>query len=391
MTAPASRRPPLLAAVASAGAGLVHIAAAGADHNRAAVALLLAALGAAQLAWGAWAGTRTPGRVGTVVGASIAGIALVGWLVAVASGLPWPAALADPLSPAVPDAVAAGLSLVVLASLGRRALAADVDGDAVAGDAVGPGTWVGLAVVGLLSLGAVVAVPAATEDRQLDAARAEQGSVEPVAAGATTTSGPAARTSIGAFDPEVPLDLSDVVGATPAEQEGAEGLVADVLAASARFPTAADAEAAGYVSIGDEFTGEEHLIDWSAVLDPATLDPERPEALVYDVADDGTRTLAAAMFVLPPGTPLDAAPRPGGELTTWHLHGELCIDPDREPPAAVGSTDATGECPPGLEEASPSPTLHVWVTRHPCGPFSELEGVGTDPSAVAAGCEHRHG
>ncbi|HRW37088.1 MAG TPA: hypothetical protein P5254_05285 [Aquihabitans sp.] len=382
-------RAPLLAAAASAGAGLIHIAAAGAEHDRPSAAFVLMALGIAQATWGAMAASRPASRDLRRVGIALAVVALVGWASAVTVGLPAPAALAEPMEPAVPDVVAAGLAVAVLASLGRRALAPDAPAPQSSATAVG------VAVVAVLALGAVAATPAAHEARRADAAadaaRDEAEAAALADAGVPDVTTTTLRTRIGPYDPERPLDLSDIAGVTTQQQQGAEDLVAAVLAASSEYPSAEEAEAAGYVSIGDDFTGEEHLIDWSAVLDPATLDPSHPEALVFDVADDGSRTLAAVMFVLPPSTRVDDAPQPGGPLTSWHLHGELCIDEARTPPAAVATTDASGECPTGLDEAQPAPTLHVWVTRHPCGPFSELEGVGTDPASIASGCEHRHG
>lgn len=199
--------------------------------------------------------------------------------------------------------------------------------------------------------------------------------------------------SIGPYDPAEPLDLSGLVGVSDAEVAAAEQLVAEVTASADAWRSVAAAEALGYRSIGDAFTGEEHLVDWSLVGDGVDLDPTRPEALVYDVDDDGARTLVAAMFLRPPGTRPDDAPDVGGRLTTWHPHGDLCLDEGGagEEAAIAGLTDAAGRCPDGLVELRPMPALHVWLVAHPCGPFAELEGVGVrlDPD-VAEACAHRH-
>lgn len=193
---------------------------------------------------------------------------------------------------------------------------------------------------------------------------------------------------VGAFDPAVPLDLSGVPGVSGSQQATAEQLVADVQAASSAFADVGAAQRAGYASIGDSFTGEEHLISWRALSDGVDLDPTKPEALVYDVAADGSRSLAAVMFMRPPGSRVDDAPTPGGALTRWHAHGDLCQVPG-DVPRVGGITDATGACPAGLVALRPSPTLHVWVVAHPCGPFAELEGVGTRTTGSTA-CAHRH-
>ena len=48
--------------------------------------------------------------------------------------------------------------------------------------------------------------------------------------------------------------------------------------------------------------------------------------------------------------------------------------------------------PAGSERQTPSPALRVWVVRHPCGPFSELEGVGDESMGELLGaCLHEHG
>ena len=59
------------------------------------------------------------------------------------------------------------------------------------------------------------------------------------------------------------------------------------------------AEAAGYHSIGDAATGDQHLINWSLIDDGRILDPDYPESLVYSVDGGGNRTLEAAMYMLP--------------------------------------------------------------------------------------------
>lgn len=203
--------------------------------------------------------------------------------------------------------------------------------------------------------------------------------------------------SIGPYDPDEPLDLSGLAGVSDEQVAAAEQLVAEVTASADGWRSVEAAEALGYRSIGDAFTGEEHLVDWSLVGDGVDLDPSRPEALVYDVDDDGERTLVAAMFLRPPGTRADDAPDIGGRLTTWHPHGDLCLDEGApgdgggDEPAIAGVTDAAGRCPDGLVELRPMPALHVWLVAHPCGPFAELEGVGVrlDPD-VAEACAHRH-
>ncbi|HZB70794.1 MAG TPA: hypothetical protein VE395_01580 [Acidimicrobiales bacterium] len=157
---------------------------------------------------------------------------------------------------------------------------------------------------------------------------------------------------------------------------------------------------AGFRSIGDGVTGTEHLVNWNWINDDTVLDPDHPESLVYNVGEDGKRTLAAAMYMAPAGTPDDEVPDVGGPITQWHIHNNLCYSPatmvDGAPQRRVVGLTRDGTCRPGGEFLSPhAPMLHVWVVEHECGPFSSLEGVGAgqaireeqDPNAPVD-CQH---
>ena len=184
-------------------------------------------------------------------------------------------------------------------------------------------------------------------------------------------------------------------GVTPEQRAAADGLLA---ATKATLPQWTDeaAHAAGFRTIGDGGTGTEHLVNWRWITDDVVLDPNRPESLVYNVSPDGTRQLAAAMFILPPGADV---PDVGGTLTQWHIHNNLCFSPETDVdghPArrVIGLTTDQGTCTRG-ERLPDAAMLHVWIVDHPCGPFSSLEGVGAgqaideaqDPHADPA-CQH---
>jgi len=211
------------------------------------------------------------------------------------------------------------------------------------------------------------------------------------------------------YDPALPIDLSGVEGVTPEQQARAENMIAITLARLPQFSNAADAFAAGYRSIGDSITGHEHFIKWDLIDDGKVLDPDFPEALVYEVAEadrsfrgidapppPGTRKLVSAMFMLGTGSSLDTVPDLGGALTQWHEHGDLCFSadpPGPEGPRVAGVTEVGGTCQPPLQKFTPVPMIHVWITAHPCGPFAALEGTGA--GQVAEGeerlCDHAHG
>ena len=108
------------------------------------------------------------------------------------------------------------------------------------------------------------------------------------------------------------------------------------------------------------------------------------------VADE--RVLEAAMFIMPTGFTLENVPPVGGKLIQWHIHDNLCFTTGDRPQVA-GVTSSNGPCGPGLQRFTPSPMIHVWIAKNPCGPFSALEGVGA--GQVKAGetraCDHAHG
>jgi hypothetical protein len=191
------------------------------------------------------------------------------------------------------------------------------------------------------------------------------------------------------YDPALPVDLGGTPGVTPAQQAQAEQLVSVTLARLPRWADPRVAEDAGFRTIGDGFTGHEHLINAAFLDDGVTLDPDRPESLVYDTSGGGRR-LVAAMYMLAPGTPLHAVPDVGGELVQWHTHEDLCFSPEGY---VQGLVDATGACPAGQVEPVRSPMVHVWVEPRACGPFAALEGVagGRIADGQTRLCDHAHG
>jgi hypothetical protein len=196
------------------------------------------------------------------------------------------------------------------------------------------------------------------------------------------------------YDPDLPIDLSGTPGVTPEQQAFAENLVASTLIGLPQWADTATSVDAGFHSIGDADSGYEHFVQWDWIDDEVWLDPDHPESLVYRVEDDGTRTLASAMYMLPNSMPLQDVPDWGGALMQWHVHSDLCFDvSDPEVPRVGGLTDATGGCTAPLVHLGEAPMIHVWIVPHECGPFAALEGVGA--GQVAAGethrCDHAHG
>ena len=208
----------------------------------------------------------------------------------------------------------------------------------------------------------------------------------------TTTAPPTTTTGPKPFDPKQPIDLSGNPSVTPAEQERAEQLLRATITDLPKFADTSKAEAAGYRTIGDSVTGDEHFVNWSYVNDGKILDPKRPESLVYEWRN-GKQTVVAAMYMLPFGSHFTDIPDVGGDLTQWHVHRDLCLTDDPLQKVVAGLTSIDAKCPPGTQKAGDTPMLHVWIVPNPCGPFAALEGIGA--GQVAPGqtrlCDTAHG
>jgi hypothetical protein len=162
--------------------------------------------------------------------------------------------------------------------------------------------------------------------------------------------------------------------ATPEQRAAAERLVAEVRAAAARFATVAAAEAEGYrrsTAFLFGTWGPAHWHNRAYNTDGRWLDPRYPEGLVYLRLRDGRTVLLGVMFVAFQGQ----GPRPGGPLTEWHTHENLCIRPDGRVALAI----APGQCPPGSSFVGAAvEMMHVWLFDHPGGPFAhhlDAEGL----------------
>jgi hypothetical protein len=73
--------------------------------------------------------------------------------------------------------------------------------------------------------------------------------------------------------------------------------------------------------------------------------------------------LVAAMYITSQGGP---TPQPGGCLTQWHVHTDLCLTPSLDVVGGVGPGQPT--CPPGSVNRVTPPMIHVWFVPIPGGP-----------------------
>jgi hypothetical protein len=175
---------------------------------------------------------------------------------------------------------------------------------------------------------------------------------------------------------------------TAAQQQAAVSLVDDSWAAARKYQSLDAAKAAGYRPITPTGKPVVHYLNPAYYRDTAeggpVLDTAQPQSLVYANTPKGA-VLAAAMYIAAPG---QATPQPGGCLTQWHLHTNLCLQSAR---GVVGTTDSG--CPAGSSNHDTPPMLHVWFVPIPGGPTAvdapdkqvvhAAEQVPTPPNGTA--------
>ena len=131
-----------------------------------------------------------------------------------------------------------------------------------------------------------------------------------------------------------------------------------------KFRSLAAAKAAGYTPITPTGARVVHYLNlryYLATLEGGpVLNSAEPQSLVYANTPRGA-VLAAAMFISPKGR---GTPQPGGCLTQWHVHTNLC---QSRFGVVVGLVTAAG-CPAGSTNKVTPPMIHVWFVPIPGGP-----------------------
>jgi hypothetical protein len=372
----------LAAGVASIAAGVLQVGSV-VDHAGESQAVqALAGLTTFQVGWGILAivhRRRWVAAIGVVLGAAAA----VGWVATTTTGI----GAVEGLDRAH-DAELANITAAAMATLSCVFSSAAAMGWSLTWGArttISGGlaaVLVGLASVpGLVSLGAA---ETAGEASGTEMASDPAGESEAAGSDATAVDGEVEERpdsdDVGPrpFDPTLPIDLSGASGVSPEEQAQAENLVAVTLD---RLPRYADPQVAiddGFVSIGDGFTGHEHLLNPVHLRDEFVLDPDRPEAVVYEL-EGGEKTLVAAMFMLSQGQGMEDVPDVGGSLLPWYVHSDLCFGATGSQFTIAGIVGEDEPCPAGALKMQ-IPMVHVWVAPQACGPFAPSNGLGAPPA-----------
>ena len=149
---------------------------------------------------------------------------------------------------------------------------------------------------------------------------------------------------------------------TAAQQQAAVALVDQTVAAAQKYTSLAVAKAAGYVPVTPTGGRIVHYINPSIYRSGHALDPDAIPALVYVNTAHGA-VLSAAMYLVPKG---QSPPQPGGCLTQWHIHTDLCFSIS----GTVVGNDADSSCGAGSVNKVTQPMMHVWMTPVPGGPLA---------------------
>jgi hypothetical protein len=221
---------------------------------------------------------------------------------------------------------------------------------------------------------------------------AAPGTIPPPSGGSGSGSG--THKPVKPFDPTQNIDLSGTPGVTPAQQAAAEALLRNTLRDLPQYANQSAAFAAGYRTIGDAATGDEHWVNWAYANDSTILDSKHPESLVYNWRT-GRPVLEAAMYMFPPGSHFTDIPALfRSNLTQFHVHNDICFKQTSDPKQMVfaGMRNAQGNCPPGETLAGNVPMLHAWIVKNPCGPFAALNGIGGGqvPDGETVNCDTAH-
>jgi hypothetical protein len=152
---------------------------------------------------------------------------------------------------------------------------------------------------------------------------------------------------------------------TTAQQQAAVTFVDTSWQDARKYQSLAAAQADGYVPITPPRARVVHYLNRASYLATLrggpVLNLAQPQSLVYANTAQGA-VLVAAMFITTPGGP---TPQPGGCLTQWHVHTNLCLSGGRVT-GVVGAVSSS--CPAGSANHVTPPMIHVWFVPIPGGP-----------------------
>lgn len=162
---------------------------------------------------------------------------------------------------------------------------------------------------------------------------------------------------------------------TQEQRDAASRLYRETQAAILPYTDWRRAWAAGYRPEGPGDLPSTHWMNQAYVDAGYVMDPRRPQGLVYANSKHGPVLLGAVFQMKQIG---QFGPDPGGPLTAWHQHENICFTPFG---FAFSLMTPTATCPLGAIDISAPPMLHIWIVDNPKGgPFA----VDIDDEVVKA-------
>lgn len=154
---------------------------------------------------------------------------------------------------------------------------------------------------------------------------------------------------------------------TKAQQQAAISLANTSWSQARKYQSLAAAKAAGYRPITPSGAPVVHYLNpayyLATVLGGPVLNTAEPQSLVYANTPKGA-VLVAAMYITSPRN--GPTPQPGGCLTQWHVHTNLCLGRRLGVVGVVNGTHPA--CPAGSVNRVTQPMMHVWFVPIPGGP-----------------------
>ncbi|MDH3440036.1 MAG: hypothetical protein OEM63_04745 [Gammaproteobacteria bacterium] len=156
--------------------------------------------------------------------------------------------------------------------------------------------------------------------------------------------------------------------ASQAHKDAAEKLVNDSFDAAVRYGWFSKEKGLsdGYESMyGDPV----HFVNIEYVFDGETLNPAKPEVLMYYNTKEGDFLMGVMFLAIG-----QRGPQVAGPLSKWHYHIDrrMCYEQGVLP---IGSKNDEGSCEAGFPNIRSPEMLHVWFFDHPEGKFATKMGL----------------
>ena len=115
-----------------------------------------------------------------------------------------------------------------------------------------------------------------------------------------------------------------------------------------------------------------HFVNVEYVFDGETLNPEKPEVLMYYDTPQGTFLMGTMFLAIG-----ERGPQVAGPLSKWHYHIDrrMCYERGVLP---IGTKNDEGNCETGFPNIRSPEMLHVWFFDHTEGRFATKMGLSAE-------------